>query len=109
MDAATKKLFALVTSLEQKINRLDELEARLAALDTNGKLESVQRQMGEIKSSMAKVAADGQVVVSTVISHGDTIARLEKTLTRLDLRCPLMKPGTDEFPKVVERVKLKDE
>jgi len=101
MDKATKKLFAIVAALEQKLDRLDDLERRLSDLD-DGKL-------AEIKKEMAVVAANSQVVVNTVRSHGDTIGRLEKTLTRLDLRCPLLKPDTGEFPNISERVKLKDE
>ena len=102
MDAALKKLFALADQLEKKLTRLDELEQRLTALDTNGKLDEIERQM-------QKVAANSQVVVNTVESHGETIAKLEKTLPRLGLRCPLMKPGTDDLPTVTERTRLKDE
>jgi hypothetical protein len=101
MDKAIKKLFAIVDQLDDKLARLDELEKRLNALD-NGKLE-------EIRKEMMTVAANSQVVVNTVESHGDVIAKLEKRLTRLDLRCPLMKPDTDEFESVSERLKLKDE
>ena len=93
MDKAVKKLFALADQLEKKLERLNDLEQRLTALDTNGKLDAIERQM-------AKVAANSQVVVNTVESHGDVIAKLEKRLTRLDLRCPLMKPETSEFEKV---------
>lgn len=92
VEAALKKVFA----------KLDELSERLDGLDTNGKLEEIQKQM-------STVAANSQVVVNTVESHGDVIAKLEKRLTRLDLRCPLMKPDTDEFESVSERLKLKDE
>jgi hypothetical protein len=95
MDAAVKKLFALADALEKKLERLDALEQRLNALDTNGKL-------GEIERQTTTVAANSQVVVNTVQAHGDTIQRLERTLTRLDLRCPLMKPDTSEFAKVGE-------
>lgn len=102
MDKALKKLFAKLDEFGERLSRLEALEARLAALDTNGKLEAIEKQM-------AVVAANSQVVVNTVESHGDTIGRLEKTLTRLDIRCPLMKPDTGEFPEIVERTKLKDE
>ncbi len=90
MDVATKKLFSLIDSLDQRLERLDAIEQRLNDLDTNGQLDSIQKQM-------ELVAANSQVVVSTVQSHGDTIQRLEQTLTRLNLRCPLMKPDTSEF------------
>lgn len=102
MDAALKKLFAKLDEFGERLKSLEELEERLTALDTNGKL-------GEIKRTMAEVAANSQIVVNTVESHGDTIGKLEKTLTRLDLRCPLMKPDTSELPAVTERTKLKDE
>jgi cystathionine beta-lyase/cystathionine gamma-synthase len=95
MDAALKKLFALTDRLEAKLSRLDELEKRLTALDTNGKLDAIENQM-------KKVASNSQVVVTTVQSHGETIARLEKTLTRLNIRCPLLKPKTEELPSVGE-------
>lgn len=108
MDAATKKLFAVVNELEKKLTRLDELEQRLTALDTNGRLDGVREEMEQIKKSMASVAADSRVVVSTVESHGSTIQKLENTLTRLNLRCPLLKPSTEELPKVVEREALKN-
>jgi ABC-type phosphate transport system auxiliary subunit len=101
MDAATKKLFALVAALQEKLDRLDDLEKRLSDID-NGKL-------AEIKKAMERVETNSRIVVSTVESHGDTIGRLEKTLTRLNLRCPLLKPDTGEFPNISERVKLKDE
>lgn len=102
MDAATKKLFAVVDRLEERLKKLDELEQRLAALDTNGKFE-------EIKKAMVRVEANSRVVVSTVEGHGDLIVRMEKVLTRLNLRCPLLKPDTSEFPKIIEREKMKDE
>jgi hypothetical protein len=34
---------------------------------------------------------------------------VETTLRRVQLRCPPLKPDTDEFPSISERVKLKDE
>ena len=102
MDKAIKKLFAVLMNLEKKLERLDALEQRLTSLDTNGKLDEIERQM-------ITVAANSQVVVNTVESHGGALSRLEKTLTRLNLRCPLMKPKTDELPALTERVRLKDE
>ena len=102
MDAALKKLFAKLDEFGERLKSLEALEERLTALDTNGQLD-------EIKKTMVRVEANSQVVVNTVEAHGDTIGRLEKTLQRLDLRCPLMKPETDEFPQVTERTKLKDE
>lgn len=109
MDKALKKLFAKLDELGTRIQSLEALEKRLAALDTNGQLDSIKEQMGSIKEQMVIVAANSQVVVNTVESHGDTIGKLEKTLTRLDLRCPLMKPDTGEFPEISERLRLKDE
>lgn len=105
MDEATRKLFAIVSKLERKLSKLDELEKRLTALDTNGKFE-------EIKRVMAQVEANSRVGVNTVESHGSMIMRMEKLLTRLELRCPELKPTTGEFQKVseaTERKKLKDE
>lgn len=92
MEKSLKKIFA----------ELDAIKKRLDALDQNGQLEEIKRQI-------AKVAANSQVVVNTVQTHGDVIQRLERTLTRLDIRCPLMKPDTDEFQQVLERKELKDE
>lgn len=93
MDEATKKLFAIVGRLEKKLEKLDELEKRLAALDTNGKFE-------EIKKQMTAVAVNSRLVVTQVEAHGDVLARMEKTSMRLSLRCPLLKPETSEFEKV---------
>lgn len=66
-------------------------------------LRKIFVELGAIEKRMAEVAANSQVVVATVQSHGDVIQRLERTLTRLNLRCPLLKPDTDELPKVVEQ------
>jgi hypothetical protein len=93
MDKAIKKLFAIVDQLDDKLARLDELEARLNALDNNGKLE-------EIKKQMAQVAANSRVVVHEVERHGTILDGVETTLRRVQLRCPLMKPDTSEFEKV---------
>lgn len=93
MDKALKKLFAQLDEFGKRLERLEQLEERLTKLDTNGHLD-------EIRLEMAKVAANSQVVVNTVQSHGDTIQKLERTLTRLDIRCPLLKPETSEFEKV---------
>jgi hypothetical protein len=83
MDAALKKLFA----------KLDELGKRLDELDSNGKLD-------EIRKEMKTVAANSQIVVNVVESHGDTLAKLERTVERLHMRCPLLKHDTDEVPAV---------
>jgi len=96
MDNATKLLFARLDEINKQLARLDVLEQKISELDPNGKLD-------EIKYEMRVVAANSQVVINTVEGHGENIRRLEKTLTRLDLRCPLMKPSTDEFPSVIER------
>ena len=108
MDRALKKLFTLVDQLEQRFSRLDALEERLAALDTNGTLAEIKNEMSTMRDAMAVVAANSRLVVHTVEPHGDTIAQLEKTLTRLNLRCPLMKPDTGEFNEISERLTLKD-
>jgi hypothetical protein len=84
-------------------DRIDELFSELAAVKeqleelNNGKFE-------DIRKAMAQVAAESRVVVNTVQTHGDLIVRLERILTRLDLRCPLMKPDTSEFENVGKRV-----
>lgn len=101
-DSAIKKLFVLADEMEKKLKRLDALEQRLNALDNNGKLD-------EIKTEMAKVAANSRMVVNQVEANGTMIASMEKTISRLNVRCPLMKPDTDEYPSVLERLKLKDE
>jgi hypothetical protein len=112
MDAATKKLFAVVNSLEQKLTRLDDLEKKLTALDTNGRLDYVREEMEKIRKEMVKVAANSRIVVTTVESQGTTIENLEKVIRRINIRCPLLKPTTDEFQSITavsEREKLKDE
>jgi hypothetical protein len=81
LEGQIKKLFAELA----KINR------RLDGIDASGE---------ETKKAMKSVAADSRVVVSTVQAHGGVIEKLERSLTRLDLRCPLMKPDTSEFLKV---------
>lgn len=92
-DTATKKLFAAIDKLEKKLTRLDELEARLAKLDSNGTLD-------EIKADMKKVAANSQLVVIQVEEHGCLLAMFEKSLTRLNLCCPLIQSAeTNEFEK----------
>lgn len=101
-NGAIKKLFVLADEMEKKLKRLDSLEQRLNALDNNGKLD-------EIKKEMATVAANSRAVVHQVEANGTMIANMEKTITRLNVRCPLMKPDTDEYPSVLERMKLKDE
>ena len=78
-EAAFKKVFA----------KLDELGKRVTALDTNGKLD-------EIKKEMKKVAANSQVVVSTMHAHGGSIDRLEKAVTRLHVQCPMFEPKNRE-------------
>ncbi len=84
-SAEVKKVFA----------KLEEIEGRLNALDSNGELQ-------EIKDVLNRVAADWKGVKSVVENQGNVTARMERVLTRLELRCPLMKPATDEFAKVVE-------
>jgi hypothetical protein len=102
MDKAVKKLFAVVNELEKKLSRLDELEQRLGALDTNGRLD-------DLKKEMAQVAANSRMVVTQVEANGNMIANMEKTVLRLNIRCPLMKPDTSEFPKVLEEPKCEGE
>jgi hypothetical protein len=80
-------------------DRIDELSSELAAIKeqleqlSNGKFEAIRK-------SMAIVAAESRVVVNVITAHGNVIERFERTLTRLDLRCPLMKPDTSEFESV---------
>lgn len=102
MDKATKKLFAVVDELEKRLAKLDEIEQRLAKLDTNGRLEDIRKEM-------AQVAANSRMVVTQVEANGNMIANMEKTITRLNVRCPLMRPDTNEFPKVLEELKCKGE
>jgi hypothetical protein len=83
MDAALKKIFA----------KLDELGKRIDGLDTNGALD-------EIRKEMKTVAANSQVVVNVVEAHGDTLGRMEKTVERLHMSCPLLKPSTAELEAV---------
>lgn len=90
MDAATKKLFAAVDGLTKK---LEELNTRLDALDTNGALD-------EIRKEMKVVSANSQVVVNVVEAHGSVLEQMEKTVRRLRMRCPLLKPGTEEIEPV---------
>jgi hypothetical protein len=82
LESQIKKLFSEIQALNKKLGEMD-----------NGKFDEMRRQM-------ARVSADSQVVVSTVKSHGDVLEKLGKRLTRLDLRCPLMRPDTSEFEKV---------
>ena len=84
-SAEVKKLFS----------KLEEIEKRLDDLDSNGELL-------EIKRVLNTVAADWQGVKSVVENQGNVAARMERVLSRLELRCPLMKPATDEFKKVGE-------
>jgi hypothetical protein len=92
-ESALRKLFAKLDVLDDVVARLESLERRLAELDTNGKL-------GEIERQMKTVAANSQVVISTVESHGTVLEKLSNRLRRLDLRCPLLKPPTEELKKV---------
>ena len=90
-EAAFKKVFA----------KLDELGKRVTALDTNGKLD-------EIKKEMKKVAANSQVVVSTMHAHGGSIDRLEEAVTRLHIQCPMLTAEEDckgEVGNGAERVR----
>ena len=92
-DAATRKLFAQLGELLQRMERLESLEKRLARFDTNGKLDAIEKQV-------KMVASNSEIVVNTVIRHSNFIAKLEKDLTRLELRCPLLKRDTAEVEKV---------
>lgn len=90
MDAATKKLFSLVDDLGKKIEQLDSLEARLTALDTNGRLDSVKKEMEGLRKAMNRVATNSRLVVAQVESHGGVLHRLEEKFNKLDLKCPLL-------------------
>lgn len=102
MDKALKKLFAQLDEFGKRLERLEELEARLSKLDTNGTLSEIQKEM-------KKVAANSRAVVHQVEANGTMIANMEKTVSRLNVRCPMMKADTDEFESISERLKLKDE
>jgi len=102
MDKATKLLFARLDDIQKQLKRLDVLEQKINKLDTNGTLD-------EIRKEMQKVAANSDIVVNTVESHGGIIQIMENALTRLNLRCPLMKAATGEVRAVTERIELAGE
>jgi len=87
-------------------DRIDELSSELA--DVKMQLTDVQEQLKRlnngkfdaVRRDMANVAADSRVVVNVMEAHGSVIERFERTLTRLEMRCPLMKPDTSEFESV---------
>lgn len=59
-------------------------------------IEKLVEKLEEIREEMAKVAANSRLVVSQVEQHGTVIASLEKKLTRLNLRCPLIKDSPSD-------------
>jgi methyl-accepting chemotaxis protein len=71
------------------------------------KLEELSGEIAEMKESVAKAvasshsaAANSQLVLSGYQEHGTVIELLERKMERLVLRCPLMKPDTQELEKL---------
>lgn len=85
-DKQIAKLFA----------RLDEITSDLATL------AGVVTELIELKDVMLKVAANSNLVYNEYQRHGSDIADLRTKLTKLNLRCPLLK--TDEYEAVKARL-----
>ena len=81
-DAQINKLFVEITRLNQ----------RLDILDTDEKIEEIDRKLKAI-------ASNSELVVKCVQQHGSVIEHMSGRLERLELRCPLLKP-TGEFERV---------
>lgn len=82
-SAEAKKLFA----------KLEEINRRLDALQSNGDVE-------DIKKAAKTLIANTQGFEATVKSHGAELHRIMRVIERLEKRCPLMRPRTDEFESV---------
>jgi hypothetical protein len=80
-DPEVRKLFAMVTDLTREIVK-------------------VKDEMVEVKRLVRLSAANAELVYEGYQQRGGEIERLERRMERLNIRCPLMKPPTDEFTKV---------
>jgi hypothetical protein len=87
-----KKLFVEI----QKINK------RLDELPSNGDVE-------KLTEAAKKLVANTAGFENVVIDHGATLGRMLRVIERLERRCPLMKPETDEFESVSAKLKVCDE
>jgi hypothetical protein len=80
-DAQIKLLFSKLSELTDEISKMKEA---VATAVTNS----------------YRAASNSELVLSGYQEHGTAIELLERRMERIKLRCPLMKPDTQELEKV---------
>lgn len=81
------------SEIKKLFHELNEIKRRLDGLDTNGDVE-------EIKKAATQLVANTRGFEATVKDHGAELHRIMRVIERLERRCPLMRPKTDEFESV---------
>ena len=68
------------------------------------KLKALTDEISEMKVAFKQVATNSELIYKEYQRHGSMLEGHTQTLDRIALRCPLLKPSTDEFEAVMAKL-----